>query len=124
MSFVRRIPVPVVCDGSGNATVYSDPISAGQISHIVYQKGTMGATPTFTLTAEATGETIWSESNVAANAVRAPRQPTHNSAGAAALFAAGGTGVNDKIALANDRVKIVISGGGAGGTATFHIVLV
>lgn len=124
MSFVRRIKVDVTADGSGNATVYSESIAAGVLSHIVYVKGTFGATPTFLVTAEATGETLWSESNVAANAVRAPRQPTHSTAGAAALYAAAGTAVNDKIALANDRVKFVISGAGAGATASFHIVLV
>lgn len=37
--------------------------------------------------------------------------------------AAAGTAVLDKIALANGRVKIVIAGGGATKTGTFHIVM-
>ena len=78
---------------------------------------------TITLTAEATGETIWTEANVNASATRAPRQATHSTAGAAALYAAGGAAVADKIALANDRVKIVIAAGGNAKSGTFFITL-
>jgi hypothetical protein len=53
----------------------------------------------------------------------APRQATHSTAGAAALYAAAGTAVNDKIALANDRIKIVIASGGNTKTGVFHFVI-
>jgi hypothetical protein len=46
----------------------------------------------FTITSEATGETIWSESSVNASATRAPRQATHSTAGVASLYAASGHG--------------------------------
>ena len=54
---------------------------------------------------------------------RRPRQATHTTAGVAALYAGGGSAVLDKIALANDRVKIVIGSGGNAKTGAFHIVM-
>lgn len=127
MSYARRLTVAVTTDGSGDATVYSDPIDYGLLSQIRYVKPGAGGFDngsTFAITAEATGETLWGESSVNSSATRAPRQPTHSTAGAAALYAGSGTAVNDKIAIVNDRIKIVISSGGAAKTATFIFVLI
>lgn len=125
MSFIQRFVVNVTTDGSGDATVYS-PVLTGKLSQIRYVKD--GTTPftdgvDFTITAEATGETLWSESNVNASATRAPRQATHGTDGVASLHAAGGTAVQDKIALAKDRVKIVVAQGGSAKLGAFHIVI-
>ncbi len=125
MSYIQRLTVPVTTAADGSATVFSDR-ATGKITTIRYVKdGTNGFADgsTMTVTAEATGESIWTESNVNASATRAPRQATHSAAGAAALYASGGVGVNDKIAIANDRVKIVITSGGNAKTGTFFIVL-
>lgn len=122
MSYVQRIAVAVATDGDGAATVYSPAIS-GRLSQIRYVKTDFADSSTFTITVEATGETLWSESAVNASATRAPRQPTHSTAGAAALYAGGGAAVNDKIALANDRIKIVIASGGALKSGVFHFIL-
>lgn len=124
MAYARRLTVAVTTAADGSATVYSDPIDSGLLSQIRYVKADFADGSTFTITAEATGETLWTESAVNASATRAPRQSTHSTAGAAALYAAGGAAVNDKIAIANDRVKIVIASGGANKTGTFHFVLV
>lgn len=121
MSYAQRLVVPVTTDGAGAATAYS-PVVTGKLSQIRYVKTDFAAGVDFTITAEATGETLWTESNVDVDATRAPRQATHSTAGAAALYAAAGTAVNDKIALANDRVKIVIAAGGAATTGTFHLI--
>lgn len=121
MSYAQRLTVAVTTDGTGAATAYS-PVVTGRLSQIRYVKADFAAGVDFTITSEATGETIWSESNVDADATRAPRQATHSIAGVAALYAAAGTAVNDKIALANDRVKIAIAAGGATKTGTFHLV--
>lgn len=122
MSYAQRLTIPVVTDGSGAATVFSD-VASGKICQIAYVKTDFANGSTITATLEATGEAIWSESNVNASATRAPRQATHSITGAAALFAAGGVAVNDKIAMAQDRVKIVIASGGATKSGTFHVVL-
>lgn len=123
MSFARRLTVAVTTASDGSATVYSDPIQYGSLSQIRYVKTDFADGSTFTITAEGTGETLWAESSVNASATRAPRQATHSTAGAAALYAST-FAVNDKIAIVNDRIKIVIASGGATKTGTFHFVLV
>src|SRR4051812_45670936 len=117
---VRRNSVTALTDGSGNATVYSPTIS-GFILSIGYVKTDYTNGVDFTITAEATGETIWTEADVNASAVRRPRAATHSTAGVAAVYAAAGTAVNDRIALGRDRVKIVVSSGGAAHTGQFII---
>lgn len=122
MSYAQRVAVTVTTAADGSATAYSDVLT-GKLSQIRYVKTDFANGSTFTITAEATGETLWTESNVDASATRAPRQATHSTAGAAALYAASGTAVNDKIALAIDRIKIVIAAGGDTKTGVFHFVL-
>ena len=124
MSYARRLTVAVTTASDGSATVYSDPIDYGLLSQVRYVKTDFADGSTFTITAEATGETLWSESAVNASATRAPRQATHSTAGVASLYAGGGTAVQDKIAIARDRIKIVIASGGATKTGTFHFVLI
>lgn len=122
MSFIQRHAVSVTTAADGSATAYS-PVVTGKLSQVRYVKTDFDNGSTFTITAEATGETLWSESNVNASATRAPRQATHGTDGAASLYAAGGTAVQGKIGLANDRIKIVIASGGNVKTGTFHFVL-
>lgn len=122
MSYAKRVAVAVTTAADGSATTYSDVVT-GKLSQIRYVKTDFDNGSTITVTAEATGETLWTESNVNASATRAPRQATHSTAGAAALYAAGGAAVNDKIALADDRIKIVVAAGGNAKTGTFHFVL-
>lgn len=118
----RRFVLSVVTDGSGNATVYS-PYLSGKLSAIHYVKTDYTDGVDFTITAEATGETLWTESNVNAAKVCRPRGATHSTAGVASLYASGGEAVNDLIRLSRDRVKIVIGSGGATHTGTFHVVI-
>ena len=122
MAFAQRHAVSVTTASDGSATVYS-PVVTGLLSQIRYVKTDFADGVDFTITAEATGETLWAEVNVNASATKAPRQPSHGTDGAASLYAAAGTAVQVPIALANDRVKIVIASGGAVKTGTFHIVL-
>lgn len=122
MSQVQRFTVPVVTAADGSATAYT-PMLTGKVSQIRYVKTDFASGVDFTITAEATGETIWAESDVNADATRAPRQPTHSTVGAASLYASGGAAVNAPIALANDRVKIVIANGGDTKSGTFHVVI-
>ncbi len=123
MSYARRLPVTVTTAADGSATAYSAPIDYGLLSQIRYVKTDFADGSTFLITSEATGETLWSESNVDVSATRAPRQPTHSTLGAAALYAAAGQAVNDKIAIVQDRIKIVISSGGNVKTGVFHFLL-
>lgn len=122
MSAPQRYAIEVTTDGAGAATAYS-PTITGKISQIRYVKNDFDNGVDFTITLEATGETVWAESNVNASATRAPRQATHGTDGVAALYAAAGSAVLDKIAAYEDRLKIVIAQGGATKTGTFHLVV-
>ena len=119
---VRRFNVPVTTDAGGAATAYS-PYLSGYIHSIQYVKTDFANGVDFTITAEATGETIWTEADVNSAVVKAVRQPTYTTAGVASLYAAAGTAVNDKVALSRDRVKIVIAQGGATKTGAFNILV-
>lgn len=123
MSYVQRLAVSVTTASDGSAAAYSDGPVNGKVSQIRYVKTDFADGSTFTITSEATGETIWAETGVNASTTRAPRQATHSTSGAAALYAAGGASVNDKIGLAKDRIKIVIASGGNAKTAVFHFVI-
>ncbi|MBN9022147.1 MAG: hypothetical protein J0H08_08660 [Rhizobiales bacterium] len=123
---MKRYKVAVTTAADGTAVAYTPRLS-GKLMQIEYVKDG-GANPftdgvDFTITGEATGIGLWTESNVNASAVRAPRLPTHTQAGAAALYASGGVGVLEPIALANDRVKISIAQGGNSKVGAFHVLV-
>jgi hypothetical protein len=123
MSYIQRHTVAVTTDGSGDVTAYTAANITGTISQIRYVKTDFADGSTITWTVEATGETVWGQTGVNASATVAPRQATHSTAGAAALYAGGGSAVLDKITVANSRLKVVVSGGGDTKTGTFHILV-
>lgn len=119
---IRKYTVSALTDGSGNATVYS-PYLSGYLESIQYVKTDFTNGVDFTITAEATGETLWTDTNIDASETVRPRAATHSTAGVAALYASGGVAVLDRIALGRDRVKIIIGSGGAAHTGAFVIAV-
>jgi hypothetical protein len=119
---VRRFHVTALGDGSGDGTFYS-PYLTGKIEAIQYVKTDYADGVDFTITSEATGEGIWTESNVNAAVIKHPRAATHDNVGGASLYVAAGLAVNDKITLGRDRVKIVIASSGVSKTGAFHITV-
>lgn len=119
---LRRFEVTVTTDGSGDATAYS-PYLSGYVHSIQYVKTDYADGVDFTITGEANAQAIWAESNVNAAVTKAPRLATCSVAGVASLYAAGGTAVEDRIALSRDRVKIVVASGGATKTGKFVIMV-
>jgi hypothetical protein len=119
---LRRYAISVTTASDGSATAYS-PFLSGYIQDIQYVKTDFADGVDFTITAEAYERTLWAENDVNAAAIRAPRQPTHSTAGVASLYAAAGTAVNERIALSRDRVKVVIASGGATKTGTFIVMV-
>lgn len=120
---MRRFRVPVTTDGSGAATVLS-PRIAGKIHSIVYVKDAVAPYTDgvdFAITDNETGENVWTEANVNASKSCYPRSPTHSQAGVAALYAAGGTAVSDKVGVVG-KLKFVLAQGGAAKTGVFHIL--
>lgn len=118
---VRKFSVPVTTNGSGAATEYS-PYISGYVTAIQYVKDDYTDGVDFTITGEATGENLWTDTNINASEIVRPRAPTHSQAGVAATYD-GSAPVNDKVALGRDRVKIVIASGGATKSGTFVITV-
>ncbi len=119
---MKRVVVNVVTAADGTATAYSSYLS-GKIHSIHYLKTDFADGVDFTITADRTGETLWTESNVNAATVRYPRAATHSTVGVASLYASGGTAVQAPVAMAADRVKIVIAQGGNAKSGAFHILV-
>lgn len=122
MAIRKFTVVPVT--GTATATAYT-PYLSGYIESIEYVKA--GTDPyadgvDFTITAEATGESILALTDQNSSVVKRPRAATHSVAGVAATYD-GTRAVFDRIALARDRVKIAIAQGGNGKTGTFIVTV-
>jgi len=118
----KRETVTVTTNASGSGTGYTGVIS-GLIQQIRYVKTDYADGGTYTITVDETGEAVWSEAAVNASATRAPRQATHTTAGAAALYAGSGIAVLDRIAVAKSRLKVEVASAGTTATGTFYIIL-
>lgn len=121
---IRKFSVTVTT-GTATGEGFS-PWLSGYIESIEYVKAAGAAAYAdgvdFTITSEATGESIWAELNVNAAVKKLPRAATHTTAGVAAIYAADAP-VNDRIALGRDRVKIAIAQGGNGKSGTFVVAV-
>jgi hypothetical protein len=113
----------MVTAADGSFTGYTSKPVTGKIIAVVYTKTDFADGSTMTLTGEESGMAIWAESNVNASAVRAPRQATHSTVGAAALYAVGGAAVLDEIVVANERLKIVVASGGNVKSGTLNVIV-
>ena len=118
---VRRFTHTITVDASGDADVDTAWIRGNLIS-IRYVKDDFADGVDFTLTGKDTGQTLWAETSVNASASKYPRAPTHTTAGAAALYAGGGTAVNALIAL-DEQINIVVADGGNATSGTLHIIV-
>lgn len=119
---MRRHTVQLTTASDGTAVGFSRPVK-GELHSIQYVKGDFVDGVDFTITDEATGETLWTEANVNASKIVYPRSSTHSTAGVAALYASGGTAVLARPGLDRTRVKVQIAQGGAVKSGLFHILV-
>ena len=122
MGYAERHAVTLVTDASGDVTGYT-PVVSGRISAVVYTKTDYDNGVDFVVTGDDTGQTIWSETNVNASKTVAPRQPVHDTAGVASLYAAAGEPVEDHIVVAQERIKIVVAQGGNTKTGKITVIV-
>lgn len=115
----RKFVVAAVVAPDGSGTFYS-PYFSGAIESIQYVKTDYADTVDFTITLDGTGETVWTESNVTAAAIKRPRSAAHSTVGVAATLD-GTRPMLDKIVVSRDRVKIIIASGGTSTTGSFTI---
>lgn len=115
---IRR-SVTVTCTTGGAATAYIPAINGehlqGKIYSVHYVKGSMSTGSDLTITAEATTEQVWTESNVAASKIVYPRRTINTTTG-------GSTTAREPVVVGQDRLKIVVAQGGSGGTGTFSVI--
>ncbi len=125
MARSRKFTVVATSNGSQVGTHYT-PYLSGYLESVQYVKPVSGSYTDgvdFTITAEATSENIWTDTNINASEVVRPRAATCGTDGVASLYADTGTAVTDRIGLARDRVKIVLAQAGASKTGTFVITV-
>lgn len=119
--FTKRVTVAVTTAADGTGLGYSNPVN-GRILSVQYVKTDYDDGVDFTITTETTGQTVWTQSDVNASAVKVPRQATHSTAGVAATFD-GTRPVLEPVFVADERIKIAIASGGNVKSGTFHITV-
>ncbi|AVX04336.1 hypothetical protein MXMO3_01811 [Maritalea myrionectae] len=110
--FVERKSVDVTTDASGDGTGYI-PVSQGRIWSIHYVKDDYATGVDFDITLEATGESLWTETDVNASKSDYPVAPANLDTGGASTL------TEVPIVAAHDRIKIVVSSGGNAKTGKF-----
>lgn len=110
--YVKRISISLTTLADGSVTAYSDKNVTGRIVDISYRKTDFVDGVDFAVTGEASGKNVWTQADVNVAQTVAPRQPTHTAAGVVNLYAAAGSPVHDYIALADERIKVVVAAGG------------
>jgi hypothetical protein len=122
---VTRHDFTLTTDSGGAATVTSADLANGLVRQIRYVPDGVNPLATgadLTITAVGSGLVIDTLTDIGTSAIQwAPRQATSTVAGAASLYAAGGTAVNDLIAIANERIQVVVAQGGNTKTGTLYI---
>lgn len=121
MSFFKRKSVTVTTIADGSATGYI-PVDTGRLMSLSYVKTDYADGVDFTVTVDATGEGIWTDTDINASETVYPRAAVHDVAGAPALFADSGEAIVEPIAIAEDRIKIVIADGGNAKSGEFIAV--
>lgn len=118
---LRSERVAFTTNGDGDATVYSGPIR-GYLHALRYVYGDAATGADFTITDDATGIALLTVTNAGTSSTtHMPRGATVTTANAAALYASGGTAVNDRIPIVG-RVKLVVAEGGATKTGTLVVI--
>lgn len=118
---IRKFSVTVTTvTATGSAKT---PYLSGYVESIQYVKDDFSDGVDFTITSEATGENIWTDTDINASETVRPRAATHTTAGVAALYASGGVAVLDRIALSRDRINVAVAQGGNGTSGTFIITM-
>lgn len=122
--FIQRVAVPMTTDAGGNNTSYSGNL-VGRLTGLVVSipdSGGIANTANFAVTAEATAEPIVTLTNVATSAPYYPRLQVHDNVGAGKTYD-GTRKIAEPVRLANDRVKIVLTGGGNTKSVTVLLIV-
>lgn len=123
---MNLITVAITTDASGDFTTYAGPFKGKvhQLRYVPHASTPLDTGADVTITGETSGQTIYAGVNIGTSAfTKAPRQPTHDTAGTALLYAAAGAAVADKIEVGGERIKVVVAQGGNTKSGKFYIWL-
>jgi hypothetical protein len=124
---ITRFRIAVTTDAAGAFTGYTQGAVNGIVQHVQYTPDATNPLATgadLDITGEVTAIVVANHDNIGVTAfTKAYRQATHGVDGAAALYAAAGSAVLDKIAIAGERLKLVIAQGGNTLSGVFDIVV-
>ena len=124
MAFIELLTVPLLTDAGGDFTGFTKVVK-GRV--IQYRYVPDPSTPLATgadldITGEITGVVIANQDNIGTSAfTKAPRQPVHDEAGVASLYAAAGEPTEVPVAVAGERLQVVIDEGGNALSGTLYI---
>lgn len=117
---MQRLVVTITTDASGDFTGYT-PIVNGLVHAVRFIDTDLDDTADITVTCGGSGMAIVTLTNQAATGSFQPAGATHSTAGAAALYAAGGTAVTAPVPVADEAIKVVVAQGGNAKTGTLHV---
>lgn len=119
--FAERKSVTITTDDQGAGTGYIS-VPHGRVMSIHYVKADYASGVDFTITAVATGEGLWTESDVNATKSVYPRVAISDQVGVAVTYD-GTNEIYEPILMASDRIKIVVGSGGDTKSGTFTAVI-
>lgn len=122
MPFARRVSVTLTTSSGGAVTGYLPSGSAqrltGAVRAIIYTKVDFVNGVDFTITSEATGQSLWTDTNIDASETVYPVVAANIAGtGAASVL------TEVPIVLAENRIKIVIAAGGDTKSGTFTAIV-
>jgi len=122
MYFTRHY-IAVTCDTAGDCTAYSSELCNGHIRAVRYvidSSTPIKSTATITITAEASGLAVLAITTSSSNRSLYPVSPVNMSSdGAIAYYTTAANSVESQTAqipIAQERLKVVVDGGGTGVT--------
>jgi len=125
MSFPKKFTLTGTTASDGSLTCYSTSANGpayafGRVIAVVYTFDDFDAGSTMTLSTEGTGQTIWTEANVDATAIRYPRLQVHSSAGVARTYN-GTQPVCVAPMVCHERLKMIVASGGDSKKGTWDV---
>lgn len=126
MTQPRSELLSITTDADGDGSASSTGLFWGPFRTIIYTPDDTTPFATgfdVTVTSAGTGQTLWTGTNVGTSAVTVnPRQPVHDSTGAASLYAGGGEAIEDYFYLASEAITVTVAEGGDTKTGTFRLI--
>ncbi len=118
-----RQDIALVTSTTGGVTAYSSVNISARVLSVTVSLPTTNAivaTGVITVSSEVTGQTVWQKTATGSRTV-APKQKNYTNLGA--LFATGaGAPSPEFFYLGNERLKVVVAGGGSAKTGTVRVI--